>query len=299
MLCKRSTLELSPSTSNTEIPKAMVTNVEGPYWGDKPYHDERSCNGSTSKAIGLQANRKGKVVASCKHHEVKDVLVNKCINPSTHNARQAFGKVKANKSPPHLALPYKCHRKAPSEINVYTDGSWVNPLHQYLGLGGAGVWWPGRDINVSHRLSPGEKDLAYHDQLSHGLMLYTPIGGYTGSSTRTELAAAILAVVANGPVHIGTDSQAFHDKALHVLGRLRKGKANCTKWQLVSDGDLWQQFELAAKAKGFVPYACPKSKNMSSRPRSTMGPTGMLTSVAMIKLILLLTLLPKCMELLL
>ena len=28
--------------------------------------------------------------------------------------------------------------------NVYTDGSWVNTTKQYLGLGGAGVWWPNR-----------------------------------------------------------------------------------------------------------------------------------------------------------
>ena len=55
-------------------------------------------------------------------------------------------------------------------------------------------------------------------------MLYTPIGGYTCSSTRTELAAAIIALVANGPVHIGTDSQAFLEKAQWILGHLRKGK---------------------------------------------------------------------------
>ena len=81
-------------------------------------------------------------------------------------------------------------------------------------------------------------------------MLYTPIGGYTGSSTRTELAAAILALAAHGPVHIGTDSQVFHDKAIAILSNLRKGKKQKKSWQLVSDGDLWQHFEQAAIAKG-------------------------------------------------
>ena len=81
-------------------------------------------------------------------------------------------------------------------------------------------------------------------------MLYTPIGGYSGSSTRTELAAAILAIAANGPVHIGKDSQAFFDKAIRILADLRNGKRSKCNWQLVSDGDLRQHFEMSAKAKG-------------------------------------------------
>ncbi len=68
------------------------------------------------------------------------------------------------------------------------------------------MWWPGGDPSCSHRLSQAERDLAHHQQYPKGLMLYTPIKGYTGSSTRTELAAAIIALVANGPVHIGIDS---------------------------------------------------------------------------------------------
>ncbi len=81
-------------------------------------------------------------------------------------------------------------------------------------------------------------------------MLYTPIGGYHGSSTRTELAAAIIAILANGPVHIGTDSQAFHDRAQRILSNLRNGKKHKYNWMTKTDGDLWQHFEQAAKAKG-------------------------------------------------
>ncbi len=239
-----------PSYIKHGVPKAMSTDVEGTFWGDRVDQSNMQCKQQTCKAIGLQSSNKGKVIASCKHQEVKDVLSRNGIDQQTHNARQAFSKIKANKMPPHIALPYKCHRKAPSDINVYTDGSWINPLQQYLGLGGAGFWWPGRDQNVFHRLSQAEKDLAYSSQHADGLMLYTPIGGYTGSSTRTELAAAIIALAANGPVHIGTDSQVFHDKALLILGHLRKGKRGKSNWQLVSDGDLWYHFEMAAKAKG-------------------------------------------------
>jgi hypothetical protein len=231
------------------VPKAMSTDVQATFWGDKLEIDSPS-NEQANNAIGVATCNKSRIVATCKQQEVDDVLSNAGISKQSHNARQAFSKLKANKDPPHLALPYECHRKAPADINVYTDGSWIYPLEQYLGLGGAGVWWPGRNTAVCHRLSPAERELAHSSQYADGLMIYTPIGGYAGSSTRTELAAAILALAANGPVHIGTDSQAFHDRAIRILSNLRKGKKQKGKWQLVSDGDLWQHFEQAASAKG-------------------------------------------------
>ncbi len=157
------------------------------------------------------------------------------------------------------------------DINVYSDGSWIYPLEQYLGLGGAGVWWPGRNIATNHRLSTAEKELAYSNQRDNGLMVYTPIGGYSGSSTRTELAAAILAISANGPVHIGTDSQAFHDKAIKILGDLRRGKKQKRSWQLVSDGDLWQHFEQAAKAKGINAIRITKVKGHVNQDQVNSG----------------------------
>ncbi len=145
---------------------------------------------------------------------------------------------KNSRSPPHLALPYRCTLHAPREINVYTDGSWVHPLKQFLGLGGAGVWWPGRNPSIQHRLSQAETDLAYYKQFPEGTMLFTPIGGYHGSSTRTELAAAIVAIMANGPIHIGTDSQAFMDTAIDILFLLRANKSVNYNWKTMVDGDL-------------------------------------------------------------
>ncbi len=76
------------------------------------------------------------------------------------------------------------------------------------------------------------------------------IGGYSGNSTRTELAAAIVAIMANGPAHIGTDSQAFKDKADRTLHRLRCGRKDRRNWKTAADGDLWDHFERAAIAKG-------------------------------------------------
>ncbi len=54
----------------------------------------------------------------------------------------------------------------------------------------------------------------------------------------------------HGPVHIANDSKVFVDGALEILRKLRLGLPDSTNWKLVGDGDLWEHFFLAAKAKG-------------------------------------------------
>ncbi len=174
------------------VPKAMSADIEATFWGDVLEPDHIQNHSPTCNAIGLQTCNRKKVIASCKNQEIIQVLSKYDLNNKQHNARQCFHNIKANRSEPHLPMPHRCHRPAPDDINVYTDGSWIHPLQQYLGLGGAGVWWPGRDPRVYQRLSQAEQELAHFQQYEGGLMLYTPIGGYTGSSTRTELAAAII-----------------------------------------------------------------------------------------------------------
>lgn len=78
-----------------------------------------------------------------------------------------------------------------------------------------GVWWPGTTSGSQNEhlrrlpLSDSERQLAHYKQRESGLELYTKIGGHAVSSTRTELAAAITALSAHGPVHLASDSNAF------------------------------------------------------------------------------------------
>ena len=198
------------------VPKTMSANINGTFWG------ETSCTLTDQNKIGLPTKRR-KNIAEAQNEEIKFIIKQHGLNEDS-DARQIFQSLKAVNGSPHMAMPYKCNVRPPNDINVYTDGSWKNPLMQYLGLGGAGVWWPNRNTAVYHRLNQPEKKFAQHIQYDNGLMLYTSIGGYSGSSTRTELAAAIIAMMANGPVHIGTDSQAFKDKADNILSKLKTGK---------------------------------------------------------------------------
>ena len=121
--------------------------------------------------------------AEAKHMLLQEYLADKITEGAEPNARQAFLISKTDVNDTIMPLPVKCHRRAPDDINVYTDGSWVNTLKQYLGLGGAGVWWPKRSITRDEPgmhwlpVSIGEAMLAHHEQESEGLVLYTKIGG--------------------------------------------------------------------------------------------------------------------------
>ena len=156
--------QLLPAYIRHGIPAAMSGDMETTFWGQQVPEDVVQSKGETINIIGVPSTRRQKLVASSKNREVKDVLRKCNIDPLHHNARQAFQKIKANKQPPHMEKPYRCTRKPPAEINVFTDGSWTSPLHQYLGLGGAGVWWPGRIPAHHHRLSEEESNLAYARQ---------------------------------------------------------------------------------------------------------------------------------------
>jgi len=198
------------------------------------------------------------VLARCDETMLADELQCQGVTLEALNARQAFNLLKANTGEVVMPTPYRCYRDAPHDINVFTDGSWLFPLRQYLGLGGAGVWWPKRTIGTPgfdgdlYRvpLSIAESEIAHFRQESGGLTLYASIGGFSGSSTRTELAAGIIAACAHGPVHIGSDSEVFVNSANAIINDvLHRRKCKCS-WKLVSDGDLWGHFYNIVVCKG-------------------------------------------------
>ena len=123
------------------------------------------------------------------------------------------------------------------------------------------MWWKGRthyrNYNIENNtdlkckpLSIAEQEMAYWEQTSEGLRIYTKVEGFGGSSTRTELAAGILAVSAYGGVHIGSDSRAFVTKPNKYIRMINMNRKPKRAWKLVSDGDLWQHFYEAVEAKG-------------------------------------------------
>jgi ribonuclease HI len=246
-----------PKAVAVGLPPALGVNLQKPLW-------EGSCEAGTHEAEAPTCITKCGTLdkADAKDALLQDMLILANKTDQHNCARACFGLLKGDAGSPCVVLPNVCHAHAPESINVYSDGSWLNPLKQFLGLGGAGVWWPARLIaegtqssEVPHNpLSEAELQLAHYRQLGSGLQLFTKIGGYAGSSTRTELAAGIIALCADGPVHIGSDSRAFVDKANNLLDTIRRGvdPQDLKSWSVVNDGDLWAYFCAAVMRKGYT-----------------------------------------------
>ena len=105
------------------LPAAMHSMFDQPYWGLKMQPE-----GDVPEGIGAPANRE-LYGAQCENQILVKELEAKSLGTQLRecNARQAFMSLKQNFESPHIVLPYHCIFDAPEEINVFTDGSWINP----------------------------------------------------------------------------------------------------------------------------------------------------------------------------
>ena len=186
-------------------------------------------------------------------------------------ARQAFALRRgAHQTPAHITLPDPCHDEPPSQPNIYTDGSLTHPRQPEYSLGGAGAWHPKRAL-ATQPPSETEAQLAVFEQLPTGLQLCINLPGQTTSSTRAEIAAAILAIAAPGPVHFGTDSQALCAKLAYIHHLLRHGMQPKRPLALCKDGDLWTLYNKCAHSKGVASIAVSKVKAHATSAMVTAG----------------------------
>ena len=135
-----------------------------------------------------------------------------------------------------------------------------------------GIYWPDRDFN-EHPLEEQEARYMVSEQQQHGVAMWGVFAALRGSSTRCEIATAIIAILSERPVHVGTDSLALVKKGTVILehqqqrnktklkeqdGTLILGGATShlhrespwkQRWQLMKDGDLWQVFYQSAAEK--------------------------------------------------
>jgi ribonuclease HI len=237
--------DMIPDCVKVGIPPAMGIKFSQPFWGEA-LQPEGEPHAAHQILVGVP---QGRARANCAAAEnrIYQAVMDDIPNSSQLNARQAFALLRAaDKKRTIQPLPYPCKVAAPEFINVFTDGSWQFPLEKYFSLGGAGVWWPNRK---STTLSTAEKDLALTAIEDQGIKLCAAIGGYTGSSTRTEIAAGIIAICCHGPAHIGSDSEVFVNGANEVIRMINEGTIHKKCWKIVSDGDLWEHFTNACIAK--------------------------------------------------
>ena len=217
-----------PTNRQHGIPAMMTKRIDTTFWGTT-YESVDVVSKEHLKGIGLGntdwIRRKRKDDYFC----ADQVYKSKDIDAEASNARQAFQKIKGKDIKCDFTTVQKCADEAPSDINVYTDGSYKNNRRAFFSLAGAGVWWHKRNLEVDP-LSPSEMEMAFGTQEREGVALRTALAGHGGSSTRAEIAAGILASQAPKAVNIGSDSQSFVSKANHIARLAKDSKKPKRLW---------------------------------------------------------------------
>ena len=79
-----------------------------------------------------------------------------------------------------------------------------------------GIYWPDRKL-TEHPLEEYEAKYTTSEQQDHGVAMLGVSTALRGSSTRCEIATAIIAMLSERPVHLGTDSLALVKKGTAIL----------------------------------------------------------------------------------
>ena len=247
-----------PTALRFGLPPDMTNQLHTTFWALTP-HQTHTQAPHMRKRMGIaDSTRKQRIVARQNNQEAQEQLGEHGLQHST--ARQAFQHLRGQHPPtPNTALPDTCHDRPPQQPNVYTDGSLINPTEPLFSLGGAGAWHPNRQLENTG-ISEAEANLAVLGQEGSGLKLFTQISGYGGSSTRMEIAGAIIGIAAKGAVHLGTDSSSFMAKALNIHHHINQHTLPKRPWALQRDGDLWYMYYQHATAKTTTAITITKVK---------------------------------------
>ena len=117
-------------------------------------------------------------------------------------------------------MPRKCEEEVGGEPNAYTDGSMLKPKGNRWAIGGVGIWWPWRKAE----LTEDEKQWAQSEEKAEGKMLWNVFNQLKNSSTRCEIAATMIAMLASIATYMGIDNQATVGTGTQTIDHQRKKK---------------------------------------------------------------------------
>ena len=206
------------------------------------WSDDRTLPSSVRPALGHQDPTSARGII-----EAESFLGHRSAEDAKLNARQLLRKLRGGTQQMDFKAIPRDHEQAPHEPNVYNDGSLKVPHNQHWSLGGIGVWWEHRSL-LEKALNANESDYAYASQQHDGVEMWAPMPGFQCSSTRTEIAAGILALTADGPVHQASDNKFFVRFVNFLINHPVKGPRK--PWLLAPDGDLWHVSHCLLQQKG-------------------------------------------------
>ena len=242
----------------------MSTSMVGTFWG-RQRDEVDTTEVEVRELMGLQRRGFKHHVAEAHQIEVDEVMSETMTETERANARQAFQSVRGASVKSVFSRPSPCRENAPDDINVYSDGACTNPTRTQFSLIGAGVWWERRSL-IEHPLSQAEQELGYVEHRDDGIMLISTLAGFGSSSTRAEIAAGIIAMAADGPIHIGTDSRAFLLKAQTIQKLVAASRPPRRPLSTTANCDLWEHFYQNLKAKGAHALRISKVKRKATQP---------------------------------
>ena len=112
----------------------MSCRAVDPFWNQDVCESEVEATATDAKVMGKPHNSGAKALATMDDNCLNKLLAQDEGIQGKLVARQAFRLLKQDREEPHMALPVRCVRHAPDEPNVYTDGSWLFSLKQFLAL---------------------------------------------------------------------------------------------------------------------------------------------------------------------
>ena len=133
----------------------------------------------------------------------------------TTSARQLFAFIRGGHGHGEMpSFPEAIEGPLPKKPNVYTDGGLKHPESNLWCLGGFGIWWPS---GLSDGPNKQLHKFTHQQAIDEGVLMWNSLPGLGCSSTRTELAAVIMACIHPQPLHIASDSKAMIDKAQMLI----------------------------------------------------------------------------------
>ena len=186
------------------------------------------------------------------NNETQAFLAQLCATHS-HTATSIAYMLKANASvPPKLTLP-PIPTEPPAHANAFSDGSVRHPT-SIFSTATFGVVWPGR---AEEERSEQERTYAAQVDLGHvycdaGLAVAGTVPGIFLSSTRAELAGAIVALMYQSAVTLKADNEGVIKKALR---HVQLGGSGRKPWSLHKDGDVWEMLFAIAHSRGFTSFS--------------------------------------------
>ena len=127
-----------PRNLQIGIPSPMDKSINKTFFGKK-FYDLETKDATIQKMMGVETEGKFRAQNDLSQDMAERTFQRADGHNAEQNLRQAFARAKGGTPDPMVPNIKQCNEEAPSNINVYTDGSLINNKASRFELGAAGV----------------------------------------------------------------------------------------------------------------------------------------------------------------